>query len=194
MFTGLIDHCGIILRVDPLPNAQRIWVESAFSDLALGESIAVDGICLTVTDIQENKFSCDLSLETLNITTAHYFKPQQNINLERALLPTTRLGGHFVSGHVDQMSSIHQLRAIGEFLEIEITSIDKKYLVPKGSIAVNGVSLTINAVTENGFTAMLIPHTLKQTNLHLLNKNDRVNIEFDMIAKIILKQSEPYLT
>jgi riboflavin synthase len=189
MFTGIIDHCGTIIQIDP----QRIQIECAFQQLELGESIAIDGICLTIDGIQGSLFSSDISPETMAVTTARQFKPLQKVNLERALQPSSRLGGHFVLGHVDQVAHLVLIRPEGEFIEMQFSGLDKKYLISKGSIAINGVSLTINALTENGFSVMLIPHTLERTNLSVLHINDVVNIEFDMMAKMVVEQCQRYL-
>ncbi len=184
MFTGLIDHVGTIQKID----TNRYWIKTQFSSLEMGESIALDGICLTVMDIKDDTFCCEISPETFKVTTAKQFKTGQTVNLERALLPTTRLGGHFVTGHVDQVGKVEAITPKDEFIEVKITDVDKKYLSPKGSVAVNGVSLTINEVNKNGFSLTLIPHTLAKTNLKTLKVGDLVNIEFDMIAKIVIQQ------
>jgi len=196
MFTGLIDHCGSIIKVDFHTSEQQLWITSAFTHLELGESIAIDGICLTVTAFHEDVFCCDISPETAEATTVKFFKPGQPVNLERALQIGSRLGGHFVTGHIDQTARLDRAQKVGEFVEMHFSGISKeakKLLTKKGSIAINGVSLTLNELTETGFSVMLIPHTLQRTNLHLLNENDVVNIEFDMLAKILLQQSEHYL-
>lgn len=189
MFTGLIDHCGTILDF----NTSTLWVESKFTQLELGESIAIDGICLTVTEIKQSTFKCDISPETLKVTTAQFFKPQQKVNLERALQPSSRLGGHFVLGHVDQVCRLDLKTPMGEFLELTFAGVDKKYLASKGSLAINGTSLTINTLTDDGFSVMLIPHTLAGTNLSSLRERDWVNLEFDMIAKLVIEQCQRYL-
>ncbi len=193
MFTGIIDHCGKIAQIELLPQGLKIWVKHSFTDLENGESIAIDGICLTVASFQDEIFCCDISPETLKITTARDFKVDQQVNLERALLPTTRIGGHFVMAHVDQIVHITSIRLFNDFVEMTfqgINSFSKKYLVKKGSIAVNGVSLTINELTDDGFMVMLVPHTLERTNLKKLRKGDFVNIEFDTLARMVAKQIE----
>lgn len=194
MFTGIIDHCGTLVKIETIPHALRFWIKHAFKEsLTLGESIAINGICLTVTQIQHDIFCCDLSPETLQVTTAKNFKTDQLINLERALQPTSRFGGHFVMGHIDQTARVFSIQPISDFISITFTDLDQeamKYIVKKGSIAIDGVSLTINEVMDNGFSVMLIPHTLKCTNLMLLRENNAVNIEFDMLARMVVKQIE----
>lgn len=195
MFTGIIDYLGTIEKLEYFPNSMRVWIKSHFSDLVLGESIAIDGMCLTVAEINQTIFECDISPETVKVTTAKNFKMNQFVNLERALLVSSRLGGHIVSGHVDQTCILKTIQKHQEFTEMifkDIHEDNMKFLVKKGSIAINGVSLTMNEVKNNSFSVMLIPHTLQRTNLSLLSIGDRVNIEFDMVARIILNQLQKY--
>ncbi len=197
MYTGIIDHCGTITQVQHLPGSRRIWLTCLFADLALGESIAMNGICVTATQIQENTFCIDLSPETLKRTTANDFKVNQAVNLERSLQLSSRLGGHIVMGHVDQTCRVKMLLKHHEFLEMRFAGLNadtRKYVIKKGSIAVDGISLTINEVFDDGFSVMLVPHTLERTNLSLLQENDKVNIEFDMLARIFVEQCQHYLT
>jgi riboflavin synthase len=196
MFTGIIDHCGKILEIERKARSCHIWIESQFSDLVLGESIAIDGICLTVTAIKNQMFSCDISTETLNITTANQFKQFQLVNLERAMQLSSRLGGHLVSGHIDQVIKVISISRLEEFVEMKFSDVDilnMPLLTKKGSVTINGVSLTVNEITDNGLSVMLIPHTLKSTNLSQLYENDNVNVEFDMVARIIVAQCKRYL-
>lgn len=193
MFTGIVDHCGTILKIETINKGLRFWVETQYSDLKLGESIAINGICLTVIDFDKEIFCCDISPETLQVTTAKDFEQNQVVNLERALQLTSRLGGHFMSGHVDKVSRVKKIHKIDDFVEMtftDIDTIDRKYLYKKGCIAVNGVSLTINNIDKNDFSVMLIPHTLKHTQMATLRENDAVNIEFDMIARIVAEQTQ----
>lgn len=186
MFTGIIDHFGTITAITPIAKGLRFAIQHSFSALELGESIAVNGICLTVTDITDDHFYCDLSPETLKVTTAQHYKPGQAVNLERALLPTTRIGGHFVSGHVDEIYYVKTKNTHADFVEMTFAPVNAKspyFMIKKGSITVDGVSLTVNALTQNEFSIMLIPHTLQRTTLSQLEINNQVNIEFDMILK-----------
>lgn len=194
MFTGLIDHCGIITQIISMPSSLRLWIKHSFPErLALGESIAVDGICLTVAEISNDYFCCDISSETLKLTNAKIFTVEHEVNLERALQPSSRIGGHFVMGHIDQTLFVQMICQIDNFTEITFTGLNHetmKYLLKKGSISVNGVSLTINEVNKDTFKVMLIPHTLARTNLKNCQINDLVNIEFDMLTRIVAKQIE----
>lgn len=191
MFTGIIDHCGKVTDIAHAQDCSRLWCESQFADLQLGESIALNGTCLTVTQLQDNRFCFDISPETMRLTNFKQVKPNDLINLERSLRPVDRMSGHFVSGHVDQISHVTTIQTYQEFLLLEfggIAPVAKKLLVKKGSVAVNGVSLTINELTADGFQVMLIPHTLQRTNLSQLRLADQVNIEFDLLAKLVANQ------
>ncbi len=196
MFTGIVDHCGKIIEIEHTHQSSRVWIESQFTDLVLGESISIEGICLTVTGIKNSMFSCDISPETLSVTTAKTFKVSQKVNVERALQLSSRLGGHLVAGHVDQIAAIKSIHKKDGFVEVELMGIHEAnmtLITKKGSIAINGVSLTINNVTEDGFNVMLIPHTLERTTLSCLREAAAVNIEFDMIARVITEQCKKYL-
>jgi riboflavin synthase len=195
MFTGIVDHMGIIEQIAQGARSQVIWISSQFNDLTEGESIAVDGICLTVIEPKLSRFRCDISPETWQLSNAKNFLRGKTVNLERSLQVSDRLGGHFVTGHVDQTASIGSQKSHDEFLELTIKDIPStamSYVIKKGSIAINGVSLTINQVFQDGFSVMLIPHTLSRTNLSQLNPQDFINIEFDWIAKVIAHQIQLY--
>jgi riboflavin synthase len=190
MFTGIVDHCGKIKKIETDLKGTRVVIETNFSDLTVGESIAVDGICLTVVSHEENQFTVDISPETMCLTTVSYYVSGMKVNLERSLCPIRRLDGHFVTGHIDGCYPVNAIISHGEYTEIEIAEILPEYrpfMVKKGSIAVNGVSLTLNSVEEDSFKVMLIPHTLQRTNLSQPSLN-KVNIEFDYLAKLIFKQ------
>jgi len=191
MFTGIIDHCGVITNIVKQNNHSQMTIKTQFNDLVLGESIAIDGICLTVTHITPEGFTCDVSPETLRLTTSQHFAVGREVNLERALRVGDRLGGHWVLGHVDQIALVKQIQPQQEFVEMTFNGLSSEamsYILKKGSIAVNGVSLTINEVLTDGFKVMLIPHTLERTNLRGLQSGMPVNIEFDWMARIIVKQ------
>lgn len=193
MFTGIIDHCGTIVQMKALSNGLRLGIKHTFTELVLGESIAIDGICLTVTQFDNAIFYCDISPETLNVTTANHFQVGTCVNLERALQLSSRLGGHFVMAHVDQIAYVNTIQRLDDFVEMTFKGLDDlalRFIVKKGSIAINGVSLTINEVVSGGFSVMLIPHTLERTTLAQLQENDAVNIEFDMLARMVVKQLE----
>ena len=187
MFTGIIDHCGVVKRVQSEQSGMRLSMQTDFADIKLGESIAIDGICLTVTDCEAQVCSFDISPETLKLTTASSFTKGKLVNLERALLPTDRLGGHFVMGHVDGLATLQGRVEKGDYIEFQFTVLVPelmKFMTKKGCIAVNGVSLTINEVYDDGFTVMLIPHSLQRTNLGQVE--DKVNIEIDYLARIVI--------
>lgn len=189
MFTGLVDHCGRIEDIFLQPAGMRVGIATQFKNLVLGESIAVEGICLTVTQIDGEKFYCELSPETLNLTTAKNFSIGQIVNLERALTLNTPLGGHFVTGHIDGQIGVKKVEVKNTFWHVEFEGLNKEmlmYIVSKGSVTINGVSLTINEVSENGFSVMLIPHTLERTSLKLLKATDQVNVEWDYFGRYIV--------
>jgi riboflavin synthase len=137
MFTGIVDHCGMITQIETITHGYRLWIKSNFSDLVLGESIALDGVCLTVTNIRDRHYSCDISPETLNLTTAKYFKTNQLVNLERALQLSSRLGGHMVAGHIDQVSRLKSIRSLDQFIEMVFTDIETKHTDFTARIIIN---------------------------------------------------------
>lgn len=191
MFTGIVDHTGIIKEVRRSERGITLTIESRFERFNLGESISVDGVCLTVTEFQGTIFSVEISPETERLTTFGKTSIGQTVNLERALQAQDRFGGHWVTGHVEQMARVEKIVTHAEFKEIQFSGLDssrKSFITPKGSVTVNGVSLTINEVTETGFSVMLIPHTLERTNLSLLQVGSEVNIECDWMAKIVVNE------
>ncbi len=196
MFTGIVDHMGEIISVDLKEDRAELEIRTDFRDLQLGESIAVDGGCLTVTEIHSDRFFCDLSKETLSKSIAGKYKANRLVNLERALRLSDRIGGHLVSGHVDQSLLVAAIEKSHDFFEMRFNHISPDhfiYLIPKGSIAINGVSLTVNEITVDSFSVLLIPHTLARTNLSRVIVGDRVNVEFDQIAKLVDAQVSMYL-
>ncbi|AJC50322.1 riboflavin synthase [Coxiella endosymbiont of Amblyomma americanum] len=190
MFTGIVDHCGKVRSVEILPQLAVVHIETKFFDLQIGESIAMDGVCVTVAKTQSSNFFCELSSETVSHTSARLYKVGDLVNLERALRLMDRMGGHFVTGHVDQTVTVALLQSNkqSEFVQAIFVGISKEvrcYLIKKGSVSISGVSLTVNNITKNTFSVMLIPHTLKKTNLKNLIVGHVVNVEFDLIAKIV---------
>lgn len=181
MFTGIIEEIGKVKSFD----GKRLVVECSvvLEGTKLGDSIAINGCCQTVVDIGKNNFSADVSSETLRITKG--FKTGENVNLERALTPQTRMGGHIVQGHVDGTA-----RYIGD-MRFEVSSELDKYIVYKGSICVNGVSLTVSKSEKNMFCVAIIPHTLENTNLKDLRIGDCVNIETDILGRYVEKFLSP---
>lgn len=193
MFTGIIQAKGCVLSNTLLHESNRLDVTNPFGQLELGESIAVNGVCLTVNSYDSSKMSFDLSKETLQCTTLSSLRNATEVNLERAMQASTRYGGHYVSCHVDQVIAVCGINRVDEYLEFELGPFDFKslyYLIPKGSITVDGVSLTINSIVDERIKLMLIPHTLNQTTLNLLKVGQLVNIEFDYMAQIVAHQLE----
>ncbi len=196
MFTGIVEDLGRIQSIKALSQGLSLQVTCSFKNLALGESIAVDGACLTVTQISSQGFWCELSPETLSLTLASHYQVGSLVNLERALTVGSRMGGHWVTGHVDSKATLKDKEAFEGFWKFSFSKLSASqlpFLIPKGSIAVNGVSLTVNDVLENGFEVMLIPHTLEKTNLNRLHSGDEVNIEVDWMSKLIVQTTQRFL-
>lgn len=191
MFTGIIEELGVIKSLTKTGSGAELAVESkvCLCDARIGDSMNINGACLTVVDIKENILSFDISNETLTRTNLSRLKPGERINIERSLRADSRLGGHFVTGHIDGIGKITLKAEQDEFVEIEIEMDPslKDYLVEKGSVAVDGVSLTVNRVRDKSFTVMLIPHTLSATTLGQKKAGDYVNIEVDILAKYVEK-------
>ncbi len=192
MFTGIIDHTGTLTTITPIAAGVALTIRCNFTDLSLGESIAVDGVCLTVCALQPGQFSVELSTSTLAVTNASYYSVGQRVNLERSLAAGGRFGGHFVTGHVDKTVRLLTKRTDGEFQHWSIgpfSAEEQPWLVNKGSLSVNGVSLTIQALIANTCELMLIPHTLSHTSFAGLKVGATLNLEFDMLAKLVAKQT-----
>ena len=191
MFTGLIEAVGTVSVLEARGNdAARLVLDLPYAgELSLGESVAVNGCCLTVTG-KEGVISFDLLMETLNRTSLGDLKAGYRVNLERALRADGRFGGHFVQGHVDTTATVVAAEPKGSDrnLVIAIPQGGARYFIEKGSIAVNGVSLTVASLEEESFGLWIIPHTLQETNLGDLKPGDRVNLEYDMLAKYAERQ------
>jgi riboflavin synthase len=188
MFTGIVSAVGCVLEASPSPGGVRLRIEAAglaLEDVAIGDSIAVNGACLTVVSLDDRTFEVDLSRETLACIAA--LEAGAHVNLEKALRLSDRLGGHLVSGHVDGVGTVLGTAPAGDnrVLEIEIPEPLARYVARKGSVAVNGVSLTVNEVSGSTFAVNLIPHTLASTNLAALEPGARVNIEIDLVARYV---------
>ena len=192
MFTGLIQALGTVTDVDGSDDGAKLRIATKLAGergASIGDSIAVDGVCVTALDINEDGFAAELSPETLRLTTLGNLGAGSSVNLESALTLADPLGGHLVSGHVDGLARLAADEDRGDYvaytfqLESENEEDLRKYLARKGSVAVNGVSLTVNQVAEDTFDVMLIPHTLAATNLGGLVPSDRVNIEVDLLAR-----------
>jgi riboflavin synthase len=191
MFTGLIESVGLVKALAPRGNYQILTVSSSLpsKEISIGESIACNGACLTVVEKQEGSFTVELSQETAEKTAMSRFQNGAKLNLERALRVGDRLGGHFVSGHVDCTGTVDQVRKIGESWEIAVAFDEAfdAFVIDKGSIAIDGVSLTVNETRDGWLSVNVIPHTIGETNLGDLKSGDPVNIEFDLIGKYIMK-------
>lgn len=191
MFTGIIQAVG---KVDTW-DGQRLSVDPGsleLADLQMGESIAVNGCCLTVVPGKENLITFDLSPETVQKTTFSDLKPGQELNLERAMRPTDRFGGHIVQGHVDGVGKFLGKRVEGNSTVYHFSTTTGTYLIDKGSVTIDGISLTVVSPVGTQFEVWIIPHTLEYTNLRSLEQNQEVNIEFDVIAKYVEKLRSPY--
>lgn len=197
MFTGLIEAVGEVVSTTTHEDFVRIRIRvpSGIDDLRPGSSISADGVCITARDVFDDSFSADLSRETLARTTLGSLGPAAKVNLERALRADARLGGHIVQGHVDTTGWIRDFQRQGDDwnLLIGCDPIGHPKLVEKGSIAVNGISLTVAGLTEEGFRAAIIPFTYENTTLPYSQMNDPVNLEFDVLAKYVERLIEPYL-
>jgi riboflavin synthase len=197
MFTGLVTACEPLLGLEPVSDSVRIRVANPYGTLSSGESIAVNGVCLTVERFDDSEMSFFASPETLRRTALGDLRPGTRLNLERALLASERLGGHVVQGHVDGVGRILQISPEGEAfrLEVELPVALVRYCVPKGSICLDGVSLTINEVlSDQRIWIQIIPHTWAQTRLHTVRAGDPVNVEVDVIAKYVERLCQPYST
>ena len=187
MFTGIIEELGKIQDI----TSSKVIIEcvTVLEDAKLGDSIAVNGVCLTITNLQKNSFTADISPETFQITSLKNLKKDDTVNLERAMKADGRFGGHMVSGHIDGQAKFISLKKDNNFYELvfELESNLENYTVKKGSIAINGISLTIAKVDSNTIKIAIIPHTYENNNLKSLKKGDFVNIEVDIIAKYIEK-------
>lgn len=189
MFTGIIEELGKVRSVEMIGENARIVIEAllVIDGTSNGDSIAVNGVCLTALDIQPDSFAADVSHETLVRSTIGRLKPGVAVNLERAVTPATRLGGHIVQGHVDARGNFVNVDDLGESWTVRIGYPEeiRRYLVFKGSVAVEGISLTIAALTDNYFEVAIIPKTWAVTNLSQLSPGDAVNLEVDVIAKYV---------
>lgn len=189
MFTGLIEEIGAIKNVVKRGNGARIEIMATkvLSDLQIDHSIAINGVCLTVVQLNEKSFAVDAVAETLSKSTLAYLQTGEQVNLERALRLQDRLGGHFVQGHVDGIGVIRSigLDSLDNNWTFEIPEILDQFTIPKGSIAIDGVSLTIAEKNKNMITVSIIPHTLKQTIFKNKQIGQNVNIEVDFMAKYI---------
>ncbi len=191
MFTGIVSDLGMLVSVKPARNLKRLRIESRYpaKSIALGASILVNGICLTVvargTKGKDSWFEVEAGAETLRLTTAGRWKPGQKLNLERSLKMGDELGGHLVSGHVDGLAKIIGRKDVSDMAGfwLKVPRALSRFIAAKGSVALDGVSLTVNEVKGDAFSVFLIPHTLKVTNWSSAKKDDEVNLEVDLLAR-----------
>lgn len=189
MFSGIVETVGTLLGADPTERGKRLRIGHSFSVPALGESVCVNGACLTVTGGGDREFDADVSAETLRRTTLGLLAEGDPVNLERSLRIGDRLSGHFVFGHVDGVGRLDSISPEGDsaIYRFEAPPEVSRYLVEKGSVAVDGVSLTAFGVAAGAFSVAVIPHTASVTTLGRLQPNDAVNLEADMLAKYVEK-------
>ena len=189
MFTGIIEGLGAISAIRSAGQGKRLTIESDFDldQTKIGDSICVSGACLTAVKIDRRNFEVDISPETLQMTTFSQARVGERVNLERALRLSDRIDGHLVSGHIDGIGQIRQRETLGNaiIVTIEVAESMAKYIIVKGSVAVDGISLTINTCTPDSFSVSIIPHTTDLTTIGFKNKRDPVNIENDMIGKYV---------
>ncbi len=189
MFTGIVEEMGAVTSLEKTLAGTRMTLlaSTVMGDLKIGDSVSVNGTCLTVVTKGERDFAVEISPETLSVTTLGHLAIGAPVNLERAMKLNERIGGHLVAGHVDGVGTIRSRHQEGNaiFFTIEAPPEVLKYCVVKGSITVDGISLTINDVSDHGFTVAIIPHTAKVTTLGLKQVNDTVNLESDLIGKYV---------
>jgi riboflavin synthase len=188
MFTGIIEAVGTLKAITPKGEDISVTVEVGkldMGDVKLGDSIATNGVCLTVVDFSENSYQADLSLETLKKTGFAHYSVGDKVNLEKAMLPTTRFGGHIVSGHVDGVGEIVDRQQVGRAVEywVQMPSEITKYVAQKGSITVDGISLTVNDLRKDAFKLTIVPHTSEETTIDQFQVGRRVNLEVDVMAR-----------
>jgi len=189
MFTGIVEEIGAVTSMERTLAGTRMTIlaSTVMGDLKIGDSVSVNGTCLTVVAKGERDFAVEVSPETLSVTTLGHLAPGAPVNLERAMRFNERIGGHLVAGHVDGVGTIRSRHQDGNAIvfEMEAPAVILRYCVAKGSITVDGISLTINEVTDHSFSVVIIPHTAKVTTLGLKQVNDTVNLESDLIGKYV---------
>lgn len=201
MFTGIIEAVGTLTELTPKGEDVSVTIDVGkldMSDVKLGDSIAANGVCLTVVNFTQSSYSADLSLETLRKTGFNQYQIGRKLNLEKAMLPTTRFGGHIVSGHVDAVGEITERISVGRAWEfwVSVPADLTHYIAEKGSITVDGVSLTVNALRKDAFKLTIVPHTSKETTIASFEVGQAVNLEVDILARYMERlltgrQSEP---
>ena len=193
MFTGLIESVGVVSDVTAAASGVRLRISTPLgSELRIGDSLSVNGVCLTVVEAAAGTVQADVGPETVRVTTLGSLRPGQQVNLERAMRADSRFGGHFVQGHVDGTGIVKAMRQDGDarWLTVAFGAALSAFVIPKGSIAIDGVSLTIAALRDGEFDVMIIPFTWEHTNLHALAARDRVNLECDMVGKYVARAAQ----
>ena len=193
MFTGLIEAVGEVAEVKPTPGGLRMRIDAALaSEFSAGDSIAVNGVCLTVVSADATGFHADVSPETMRVTSLGATRRGTLVNLERPLRPDARLGGHFVQGHVDDVGTVDDIRQDGDayWLTVKFPADLAALIVRKGSIAVNGISLTVAGVDDRHFDVQIVPFTWTHTNLRVAKAGDVVNLECDILGKYVARALE----
>lgn len=192
MFTGIVEEIGTVKHIQKAANSMQLTITAklVLEDIHLGDSIAVNGVCLTVISFQTNEFTVDVMPETVKATAIRKLASGTVVNLERAMPANGRFGGHIVSGHVDGVGIILKKRPMENavYIDFQIPEEVSRYCIEKGSIAIDGTSLTIFSVTSTTMTVSLIPHTYKETVLGMKKERDEVNLECDMLGKYVLHQ------
>lgn len=191
MFTGIIEVRGDVVANRHEAFSNHLQIHTSLQGLEIGESIAVNGVCLTLVSNDAGQLAFDVSPETLKLTTLGSLIPGDVVNIERAMLATARFGGHYVSGHVDTTVVLQSLVNMGQYIEMTLGGFlepAKQYLLPKGSITLDGVSLTINSVADEQIKVMLVPHTLAVTTLGQWRPGQRLNVEFDYLTRVVAHQ------
>ncbi|EEX42527.1 riboflavin synthase [Vibrio furnissii] len=190
MFTGIVEAVGTLTAITPKGEDITISVNAGkldMSDVKLGDSIATNGVCLTVVAFDSHSYSADLSLETLKKSGFADYKVGDKVNLEKAMLPTTRFGGHIVSGHVDGVGEIVERNRVGRAIEfwVAMPAELSKYVAEKGSMTVDGISLTVNDLRKNAFKLTIVPHTTQETTIDHFQVGRKVNLEVDVLARYL---------
>ena len=194
MFTGIVEEVGTVAALEKRGEkiVLRVRAETVLEDTKIGDSIATNGVCLTVTSMAEGTFTADMMTVTAKKSALDRLRPGSAVNLERALLPTTRMGGHIVQGHVDTVGKVQGIepKEGGYLLHIGVEPTWAPYFVAQGSVTLNGVSLTLARAGRSDFSVSLIPETLRSTNLGELKPGDPITVEFDIVRKYLLRQNE----
>ena len=194
MFTGIVEEVGTVAALEKRGEkiVLRVRAETVLEDTKIGDSIATNGVCLTVTSMAENTFTADMMTVTAKKSALDRLTPGSAVNLERALLPTSRMGGHIVQGHVDTVGKVEGIEPNegGYLLHIGVEPSWAPYFVAQGSVTLNGVSLTLARAGRSDFSVSLIPETLRSTNLGELKPGDPITVEFDIVGKYLLRQNE----